>query len=110
MVSPYHHCIEAIVPLSPSVVTQGTQTSPKRLRRRSSLKRAFERLFSSGKENETNTSRDSVSKNAKAKVKRRPSTECVGVLKDVVGSTPCRKKARRAHSLQLKAPEFDPWG
>lgn len=127
-VAPYRHHLEPLVPLSPSVVSQGTQTSPKRLRRRSSLKRAFERLLSSGKENEAN-----AAKNAKAKVKRRPSlvesllsrrsgsgsegqarpsrqsTECVVASKDI-GSTPCRKKARRAHSLQLKAPEFDPWG
>ncbi|KAH7943217.1 serine/arginine repetitive matrix protein 1 [Rhipicephalus sanguineus] len=133
-VTPYRHCIEAIVPLSPSVVSQGTQTSPKRLRRRSSLKRAFERLLSSGKENEANVSRDSTSKNTKAKVKRRPSlvesllfrrngnsneseakparqsTECAVASKDAVGSTPRRNKARRAHSLQLKSPECDPWG
>ncbi|KAL1469586.1 hypothetical protein MTO96_024916 [Rhipicephalus appendiculatus] len=133
-VTPNCPCIEAIVPLSPSVVSQGTQTSPKRLRRRSSLKRAFERLLSSGKENEANASRDSVLKNVKAKVKRRPSlveslllrrngnssesqakpsrrsTECAGAPGDAVGLTPRRNKARRAHSLQLKAPEFDPWG
>lgn len=133
-VSPYHQHLQVIKPLSPPVVSQGTQTSPKRLRRRSSLKRAFERLLSSGKENEANASQQSASKNAKAKVKRRPSlvesllfrrssndndtqskpgrrsTDYAGASKNIVGSSPRRNKPRRAHSLQLKAPEFDPWG
>lgn len=133
-VTPYHQQLGVIMPLSPSVVSQGTQTSPKRLRRRSSLKRAFERLLSSGKENEANASQQSVSKNAKVKVKRRPSlvesllfrrssndnesqskpgrrsTDYAGASKNIVGSSPRRNKPRRAHSLQLKAPVFDPWG
>ncbi|XP_075558103.1 uncharacterized protein LOC142590120 [Dermacentor variabilis] len=133
-VTPCHQHLGVIMPLSPSVVSQGTQTSPKRLRRRSSLKRAFERLLSSGKENEANASQQSVSKNAKVKVKRRPSlvesllfrrssndnesqskpgrhsTDYAGASKNIVGSSPRRNKPRRAHSLQMKAPEFDPWG
>ncbi|KAK8784919.1 hypothetical protein V5799_008714 [Amblyomma americanum] len=121
---------------SPSLVSQGTQTSPKsKLRRRSSLKRALERLLNTGKENEVNASEGSAPKDEKTKVKRRPSfvesllfrrscsddvkqDKCTEhssdhpqMPKSTAGSTPpSRKKPRRARSLQLKPPALDPWG
>ncbi|XP_077527073.1 uncharacterized protein LOC144138586 [Haemaphysalis longicornis] len=121
---------------TPSLVTQGTQTSPKiKLRRRSSLRRALERILNNGKENTANASQDSAPKDRKAAVKRRPSLvesllfkrsssgskenqvkhdqrsgNVPAVLRSNAGSTPPRNRPRRARSLQLKAPAFDPWG
>lgn len=135
-VTPNYQNLTGCSPTSTSLVSQGTQTSPKsKLRRRSSLKRALERLLNAGKENEVDASQGSAAKDEKTKVKRRPSfvesllfrrscndnvkqDKCTEhssdhpqVLKSTAGSTPpSRKKPRRAHSLQLKPPALDPWG
>ncbi|CAN8002231.1 unnamed protein product [Ixodes hexagonus] len=74
-----------LVPASPQTVTQSTQTSPPTkskglLRRRSSLRRALERVLGVGKENEDaakslsgdSSSKDSSSRQS-SRVKRRPS-------------------------------------